>query len=155
MHGLDCPYQFLWVSRGMHISVVGQQLLKCWSTTSEHCSAELRWFRKHIAILLSLFPKSKNQNFQKRSYSRTTNLPAIAVQQDKLNRAQRHNIVNKNAWDITRGAVLNCCTPKLKLMPSSRVCICSITRHRNTKSGTVWAHCSQRACACDRASPFT
>lgn len=28
-HGLDCPYQFLWVSRSRYRSVVGQQLLKC------------------------------------------------------------------------------------------------------------------------------
>lgn len=127
MHSLDCPYQCLWasrsrclwVSRSRYVSVVGQQLLKCWSTTSKHCSAGTERFRKHIKILLSLFPKSKNQNFQKQSYSRTTNLPMTDVQQDKLNRAHRHNNLNKNAWDITHGAVSNCCIPKLELMPSS------------------------------------
>lgn len=77
-----------------------------------------------------LFPKSKNQSFQKWSYSRTTNLPVIDGQWDKLNTAQRHNILNRNAQDITHGAVLNCCIPQLKLMPSSRVCTHSITGYK-------------------------
>lgn len=41
--------------------------------------------------------QSKNQNFQKWTYSKTTDLLEVYIQQDK---AQKHNVFSKNAWDV-------------------------------------------------------